>query len=170
MFVASLICKETPSAKIMWTHTLFCHLLSSGSLRCTVCVYVQQMHSPFQFWTLCVNCKCVFRERRNLERMRSLCIINPPYASFLPYSPQEKHFRKGCFIIYIPIVKTGKWSTDIVWGMACSFPLEEKKKIWDTTGWKTKLRFIKSTIFKGGEIRDKNKRKLTHKVIFCYHP
>lgn len=128
MFVASLICKETPSAKIMWTHTLFCHLLSSGSLRCTVCVYVQQMRSPFQFWTLCVNCKCVFRERRNLERMRSLCIINPPYAAFLPYSPQEKHFRKGYFIIYIPIVKTGKWSTDIVWGMACSFPLEEKKK------------------------------------------
>lgn len=142
----------------MWIHTLFCHLLSSGSVRFMVCVYVQ-MHSLLQFWTVCTNCKYVSREWGNLERMRSLCIINPPYASFLPYSPQEKHFRKGYFIIYIPIVKTGKWSTDIVSGMACSFSVE-RKKIWDTTGWKTKLRFIKSTIFKEGEIRDKNKRNL----------
>lgn len=132
-------------------------------------MYVQQMHSLVQFWNVCVNCKHISWERGNLERMRSLCIINPPYASLLPYSPQEKHFRKGYFIIYIPIVKTGKWSTDMVWGTACSFSGEGKKN-WDTTGWKTKLRFIKSTVFKGGEIRDKNKRKLTYNIFFYYHP
>lgn len=109
----------------MWILTLFCCLLSSGSVRSAVCVY---MCSLLQFWTVCVNCKYVSWEQGNLERMRSLCIINPPYASLLPYGPQEKHFRKGYFIIYIPIVKTGKWSTYMVWGMACSFSVEGKKK------------------------------------------
>lgn len=123
------------------------------------------MHSLLQFWTVCMNCIYLSWEWGNLERMRSLYIINPPYASLLPCGPQEKHFRKGYFIIYIPIVKTGKWSTDIVWGTACSF-IVEGKKIWDTTGWKTKLRFIKSTIFKGGWEQGEEQKKTYTQCIF----
>lgn len=169
MLVASFIFKKSPSAKIMWMLTLFCHLFSSGSVRHGVCMCIQQIHSLLQFWTLCVNCKYVSWEWGNLERMRSLCILNPPYASLLPYSPQEKHFRKGYFIIYIPIVKTGKWSTDIVWGMTCSFQWKEKT-VWDTTGWKTNLRFIKSTVFKGMRSEIRTKENVLIMYFFYYHP
>lgn len=43
---------------------------------------------------------------------------------------------------------------------------EEEKKKKDKTAWKTNLRFIKSTILKGGETRGKDERKLTYYVFF----
>lgn len=120
---------------------------------------------------LVLNCVCELQicllRVRELGKNEVIVHNKSPICFYSALQPTRETFWRGLF--YNLHSYCQNWEMKQRYTMRNGFFIlngKKKKRERDITAWKTNLRFIKSTIFKGGETRGKSKRKLEYNIYF----
>jgi len=161
--LSSFCSGDASNAKIMWMVPSVCCLSSSGDVRSCVCVYIQQTCSLLVLNCVCELQICLLRVRK-LGKNEVIVHNKSPICFSSALQPTRETFPRE--LLYNLHSYCQNWEMKHRYGMRNVHFKWKKNRNWDITGWKTNLKFIKSTISKGGETRGKDKRRFTHSMFF----